>query len=771
MKQQHSWRLKAVAVAAALAASPAGLVWAQAAAPTGTLNLEEVVVTGTATRNSKMKQSVSISSIGTEAMEMAAPGNAAEVLRSIPGIRAESTGGEGNANINVRGLPSPDGGARYAQFQEDGLPVMLFGDIMFGTADGIVRADSNVDRLEVVRGGSASTFTSNAPGAILNFISKTGEEKGGAIGITKGLNFDRTRYDVDYGGPLSDTTRFHIGGYFRQGEGVRSAGNNAENGGQVRANVTHDLGKGSFVRLNFKAIDDQVPMFLPTPMQRNGTTFTAFPGFDPMTGFSMPKGLVDVAFNQAGQKVVTDTATGSHMKSTSFGGEVLLNLENGWKLNDKFRVSSTSGSWVGMTSPNDVGTAGALAIKYGGAGATATYRSNGASATNDTAFVGHLFNVKVNDLGNTVNDLKLSKSSTVDGAKLDTTFGLFTMNQKIAMDWQWSSYLLSMSGTNPRIIDIKQGGTSINALGGTGFGNGAAAWGNCCVTSYSLSYTQTAPYAAVAWEKDNLNVDGSVRLDNLRASGSAPWGGQALNYSLTKPAVSVGANYRIDNNLSAFGRISHGTRFNADRVAGSKAVNGVTGASANDNALFDTVDQYEVGAKMRNGNLSLFSTLFAAKTRITSFDPTATPQELADNYDAKGIELEAGYRMGNLRIAAGATYTDAKIVSSGKVPQRQAKFVYQIAPTYTMGDLTLGGSIQGTSSSYANNANTFVMPGYVVTNLFVGYSLDKRTNLSVSVNNLFNTLGISEIQDVAATYFSPRTTTGRAIQASLKYAF
>lgn len=684
-------------------------------------------------------------------------------MRTVPGIRAESTGGEGNANINVRGLPSPDGGARYVQYQENGLPVMLFGDIMFGTSDGFHRIDNNLDRLEVIRGGSASTFTSNAPGAILNFIDKTGEEKGGSIGITKGVNFDRTRYDMSYGGPISDYTRFFIGGYMRQGEGVRTAGNNAENGGQIKANITHDLGKGDYVRLNFKALDDQVPMYLPVPTTRGGS----YAGFDPLTGFSMPKGLIDTATNAFGQKVVTDTSSGSKTKSTSFGGEVNLSLENGWKLNDKFRTSSNSGSWVGMTSPNVVGTAQELAQKYGGV--SAKYRNAGTAVTTDPAFVGHLFNVSVKDLGNTVNDLKATKSTTTaDGAKVDTTVGLFNMTQNIAMDWQWSSYLLSLSGTNPQVIDILNAqGNSINSSG-SGFANGAAAWGNCCVQSYSLKYNQTAPYAAVAWEKDKINADASVRIDKLSASGNA---GQPVNYDLTKPAYTAGVNYRIDSNLSAFTRFSHGTRFNADRIAGGSAINKATGAAANTNALFDTVDQIELGTKMRSGNLSLFGTLFKAKTRITSFDPTKQPPELAANYNAQGVELEAGYRAGAFRIAGGATYTDAKIVETGNVPQRQAKMVYQLTPTYSTGDWVMGGSLIGTSSAYGNNANTFVQPGYKVVNAFMSYAIDKKTTANVSVNNLFNKIGISETQDFNNVYQSVRTTTGRAIQAGLKYNF
>jgi outer membrane receptor protein involved in Fe transport len=755
-----------VAFAAALAVAAISSAHAQA------LNLDEVVVTGTATRASKMKQSVSVSTMSTEAIEMSAPSNAADVLRAVPGIRAEASGGDGNANINVRGLPSPDGGARYAQFQENGLPVMLFGDMMFGNADNFFRIDHNLERLEVIRGGSSSVATSNAPGAILNFIDKTGDEKGGTIGLTKGVNFDRTRLDMSYGGPLSDTTRFFIGGYMRQGEGPRSSGNNAENGHQIKGNVTHELGQGQYVRLNFKSLDDASPMYLPVPMTRSGNSVGSFPSFNALTGSTMPLGLRDVATNQFGQSVVTDTGSGAHIKSNSIGGEVNLNLDSGWKLNDKFRFSTNSGTWAGMTTPGAFGTAGSLATQYGGAGATAVFHNGGASATNEQAFVGHLFNVKINDLGNTVNDLKASKSFIADGAKVSTTVGLFSMTQAINMDWQWSSYLLSLNGANPQVFDIMKNGAKLNPTG-TGFANGAAAWGNCCVTSYNLKYTQTAPNATVAWEKGAINADVGVRFDNIKASGTAQ-GGSPVNYGFTKPALTAGLNYAFDPNMSGFVRASQGTRFNADRVANSKSVNAITGAAVNVNGLFDAVEQMEAGVKYRSGNFSMFSTLFNAKTRITSYDPTQPTPELAANYKANGMELEAGYRNGGFRIAAGATYTNAQITdgdNAGKTPQRQAKWVYSLAPTYTVDKLTLGSSIVGTTAAPMDNGNTWNMPGYTVVNGFASYAIDNKTTASFSVNNLFNKLAITEVQQLNANSISARPITGRAVQVGLKYAF
>jgi hypothetical protein len=46
-------------------------------------------------------------------------------------------------------VPISSGGSKYLQIQEDGLPVLLFGDIAFATADIFTRFDGNVARIEV----------------------------------------------------------------------------------------------------------------------------------------------------------------------------------------------------------------------------------------------------------------------------------------------------------------------------------------------------------------------------------------------------------------------------------------------------------------------------------------------------------------------------------------------------------------------------------------------------------------------------------------------
>jgi len=80
---------------------------------------------------SKLESSVSVSSLTSDQIASNQPQNTSDVLSDIPGLFVQSSGGGGNANVSVRGLPISAGGSRYVQFQEDGLPVLMFGDIAF----------------------------------------------------------------------------------------------------------------------------------------------------------------------------------------------------------------------------------------------------------------------------------------------------------------------------------------------------------------------------------------------------------------------------------------------------------------------------------------------------------------------------------------------------------------------------------------------------------------------------------------------------------------
>lgn len=761
--QPRTLQLGGIAAAVATAVLHMSAHAQDAAAPADGLNMERVVVTGTSTASSKIKTSVSISTLEADTIKNSAPMSAAEVLRSVPGVRSESSGGEGNANITVRGVPISAGGARYVQIQEDGLPVLQFGDFNFTTPDSFVKIDGTLDHLEVVRGGSASTLATNAPGGIVNFISKTGEEKGGHIGISRGLGYDETRYDFDYGAPISDKTRFFIGGNYRSGEGVRNTGMSTEGGGQIRGNITHDLGNG-FIRLSFKHVDDKAPTALPVPVRVVNQQIQEIPGIDPRTvSFYSPYWVRDVVLSKDNTPVSTNINDGLKVKSNSVGLEGSFDLGDGWNLNNKFRSSSNSGRFAGVFAGNN-GVTGNYTYATG---------PNQGKAYSGLAFSAVVFNTSIDDASNTLNDTKLSKTfKLADGSKLTTTGGLYLSTQKLALTWNFNEYLMQATGAKPALL---QTASSTPGLVGPAFGG-------CCSRAVDMEYKFTSPYVNVGYETGPLSVDASFRQDRQKANGTAniatlsngalrynPATQQFVDYQLNHNSYSVGGNYAFSKNLSVFARASDGVAFNADRILFGTPLDGTAPIAIN------TVKQIEGGVKWRSGGVSTFVTLFQAKTDESNFEAT-TQRSTSNKYDAKGVELEGAYSVGGFRITGGLTYTDAKITGTaaadvaniGNTPRRQAKYIYQVAPTYTFGDATIGASVIGTGKSWGDDAHTIVLPAYEVVNAFVNYSLTERATLSLSVNNLFNKIGYTEVEGDG---HAARSISGRAAKVSLSYAF
>ncbi|GJI97937.1 TonB-dependent receptor [Duganella caerulea] len=764
--EQRTFKMGGIAAAVATAVLHMGSASAQQAAPATPadgLNMERVVVTGTSGGSTKMKTSVSISTLEGDTIKNSAPLSAAEVLRSVPGVRSESSGGEGNANITVRGVPISAGGARYVQIQEDGLPVLQSGDFNFITPDSFVKIDGTLDHLEVVRGGSASTLATNAPGGIINFITKTGEEKGGHVGISHGLGYDETRLDFDYGAPISDKTRFFIGGNYRTGEGVRNTGMSTEDGGQIRGNLTHDLDNG-FIRVSFKHVDDKSPTALPVPVQVVNQQIQEIPGIDPRkVTFYSPYWVRDVTLGKNNTPVSTNVNDGLKVKSDTIGLEGSFDLGDGWNLSDKFRTSSNSGRFTGVFAGNN-GTVGSYVF--------ATGPSKG-QAYNGRAFSAVVFNTAIDDAGNTLNDTKLAKTfKLADGSKLTTTAGLYLSTQKLALTWNFNEYLMQATGDKPALLQ-----TSSATPGLVG-----PAFGGCCSRAVDMEYKLTSPYLNVGYETGPLNIDASVRQDRQRASGTAniatlsggalrydPATQQLVDYKINHNSYSVGGNYRITSSLAAFARVSDGVAFNADRILFGTPLDGSAPININ------TVKQIEGGVKWRSGGVSTFVTLFQAKTDESNYEAT-TQRSTSNKYDAKGVELEGAYAWNDFRVTGGMTYTDAKITGTapgdvaviGNTPRRQAKVVYQIAPTYTFGQATVGASLIGTGKSWGDDAHTIVLPAYEVVNAFVNYRVTEKATLSLSVNNLFNKIGYTEVEGDG---HAARSITGRAAKVSLSYAF
>ncbi|NBO77797.1 MAG: TonB-dependent receptor, partial [Betaproteobacteria bacterium] len=421
-----------VALTLALAQMAAQAQTAPASAPDG-LNLDRVIVTGTAVARSKMEQSVSVSTIDGESIIKSGAQSAAEVLRSVPGLRSESSGGEGNANITARGVPISAGGSRYVSIHEDGLPVLLIGDAAFATPDMFTRVDFFTDSVDAIRGGSAGTLGTNSPAAIVNFLSKTGKQSGGAIAYSRGLDFQQDRLDFNYGGSLGQGLSFQIGGFNRVGEGTRNTNVNVENGGQLRASLTKNF-DGGYIRATFKSLDDKTPTYLPVPVALQGNKIVQLGSIDPRTAFFINSNFPsDISRDRNGNLVDSNPRDGLAVQSTAFGLEAQIKLADDLTVTNKFRRSENRGRFLGVFP----------------AGSAPTAASNGVNQYRGSipVFSAHTFNTSLDDFGNTLNDLKLQKAVKLDGqSRLTLTGGLFTGNQADAATWRFNRYNIELTG-------------------------------------------------------------------------------------------------------------------------------------------------------------------------------------------------------------------------------------------------------------------------------------------------------------------------------------
>ncbi len=798
---------------------------ASAAIAQDTRNVDDqIIVTGVAKAGNKIETSISVSTLNADQIANNAPRGTSEIFRYLPGIRAESSAGGGNSNIAVRGMPLSTGGAKFLSLQEEGLPILLFGDIDFAPADGFYKADSTLARVESVRGGSASTLTTNGPGGIINFIHKTGATEGGSATFTTGLDYRDFRGDFEYGGPINDSMYFHVGGHYQQGGDYRNTGLDVVEGGQIRASVTKEFNNG-FVRIWAKYLDKKDATYLPQPVALNGNRVAGG-----IPGLSANSETLISPFNAIGRDVDSeggirtyDAQNGFSVQSASIGGEMSFELGNGITLSDKFRYSDISGDFVSPFAHAATDADTLLATNFGGATGTIFNGPNAGSAVTSASLTNltgnnlvtevSLFDTELEDMSNFVNELKLNRVFDFDGGSLDVTVGYFKMHQNIGQDWHWNQFLTT-TDNDAALIDVS-GFTEAGILGyNRGFG-----W-NGNNRLYDIKYDMDSPFVAATLSVGDLNFDASVRKDYMRADGGgfaasgAPFDvdGDGVidppeadvsitdasqpfvqNFSVDNTAYSFGANYLLQDGLSMFARYSRGAAFNGERKFFGDQIGQFTGQIADRGSFVDVTKQLEGGFKWQEddavpGNLDIYVTFFYAKTEESNFEIT-TMTSLDNEYKSKGVETEFAYSNGGFNMLGSFTWTDAEIDATasganvGNTPRRQADLIYNVTPSYTYEDLfTIGANINGTTKTFVDDDNILIMPAFTTVNLFGSVNVSDHATVSINANNVFDEIGFTEAEngrtfdaltpgDGVNDIIIARSITGRTISLSLTTRF
>jgi outer membrane receptor protein involved in Fe transport len=831
---RHYHAISLAALSAALLLPAAAYAQAAPAKPVAgdAGGLDEIVVTASGRDKTQLNSSVSITSVNAATIATFHPSSESEALRLIPGIQVAGTAGPGgNSNIAVRGLPVATGGSPFVQLQEDGLPTVLFGDIQFGNNDYWTHLDATVANVEAVRGGGATTYASQAPGAVINFISHTGKQEGGFVQLSKGVNFDETKVDFREGLHINDSTYFHIGGYYKVGRGPLHAGFNVSNSFQIKGNVTKEFDEGKgYIRLLFKVADTQEPNYtgapaLATVSNKIVSNIRPYPGFDGRSQSNYSIYNQDMLIlNRTGQleRVKLDGIT---TKAKSIGGQFHYDFSDAIHFDDNMRWTDMSG---GFASPflNVSKAAGIVGSTVNGATVGSIRYASGPNAGQvfTGTYVDNNVNVRTNirDIGSFANDLVVAGKFDLGGAKLTARAGYFYMNQKIAMDWHVNKSLREVNGNNPSQLDLYDAaGAKLTQAGVSGYNNN---WGNCCARDYDLSYANSAPYVSLDVSGDQFQLDGSIRFESVKASGGGTQGGaefivnsngvnipaitsngtrEVLNYTRNYTSWTVGGGFKPTPNTNIFARASRGGRFNGDRqtfggkisnsgtlCTGAQALALTNGCTADGvTPSVDFVRQYEIGVKNQGrvggGRYSVQLSLLKADFKQSTFELSATKCPggaggciIDAKYKSSGAEFTGTYNNGGFSLFANATYTKSKRLNGTTYTRAPnlPNLTYNMVANYDISEMFgVGLGLTGQTSALDDvNGNQY--PGSAIFNGNVRVSPIKNLEVGMQVYNLFDKFdlrGNGGISDPTSTpnVIGGAPALGRTFTASVKYKF
>jgi TonB-dependent SusC/RagA subfamily outer membrane receptor len=172
------------------------------------IDLEELVVTGTAGRTQKRAIGNSVTSVKTESITELAPINdVTELLTArAPGLTLMSNGGTagGGSRIRIRGAGSLNAGLEPVVFV-DGVRIESSLSGTFGSSNGTVQANSpldainpdDIESIEVIKGPAAATlYGAEAAGGVIQIITKKGRAGIQGIQWTAQMDFGQSGWDV-----------------------------------------------------------------------------------------------------------------------------------------------------------------------------------------------------------------------------------------------------------------------------------------------------------------------------------------------------------------------------------------------------------------------------------------------------------------------------------------------------------------------------------------------------------------------------------------------
>jgi outer membrane receptor protein involved in Fe transport len=787
---------------------------------------ETIVVTGTSRARALVDTPLGGASVDDERLAALGSSSQADILNSIPTIKADAGGGEVASNVFIRGLPS-GGQYQFTPLMYDGIPVLSTFGLNSSAYDVYYRNDLGIDRLEFVRGGVSNLFGPGSVAGLINYISKTGsEELHGTAQLEVG-EVDRYRGDVAIRGPLGDNLFFALSTYFRTDQGPIRTDLDTE-GFQIRGNLKYRFADGSgHITLYGQYIDDKVVFYLPVPL--NGTTRNRAPGNDGNPVFSVQHD------NSEGLGFLTPD--GPFLSSiedgvSTRGGQLALIFDKdfgeGWGINGRLKYSDYKHRF-GLWSDGDgivnvpESLAGFLTNRQGNAGfpelqgrtlANAAFTfadGSGAVPANFLVFANR-FTDRDRPMSDFTAEINLTKEFTTGSLEHSFTLGGFYGNAT-ARDINVTTTYLAEFNNRPRLVNlvVTNPATGVQTTISRG---GLLNAGTANYVNNRHEVKRYAVYVADQMESDRFIFDLGFRYEKFKgdirreraatfitdntpnlalAIRDVSWGNDTFltaRPDTSEWAAAFGALYKITDELNIYANASRGYFFPEIRAIGFNAL----GVPASYNA--EIIKQAEIGVKFSNRRM--FATLAGLYTKLSNRRQVLFVNDGAGGFreqvniigtESYGLEATLGIEIvDNLHFDGNLTLQDHKYTDFDTTPanignelERQPNFLYNAGLYYDDGNLDVSLFTNYTGDNFVAANNAIVLDGFNIVNFDAGYKFDLGGNtlrIGVNVFNVFDVDAVTEgspRQDAAQTaggaFFVGRPVLPRRVVGRITYQF
>lgn len=785
-------------------------------------DFERIIVTGVSgkTRNI-LNSSISITQLSTQQLEQHTPYSSAEILKEVTGFWVEDSGGETNNNVSPRGLRGGEG-FRFISLMENGLPITYDGI----WSDFFLRPDLTHQTIEAVRGGSSGIFTLNGPAAMVNYITRRGSDLPfNLVKFSHALNYEYSRLDAVFSGPINEELFYSLGGFYRTSNGIREPGFNSDLGGQFSAQLSW-IRDDFELDLSFKHLNDKTSFYAPLVMQ-NYNNIKDLPSLPYDYGTLLSDDLQYLDFHTPEGQIKRDLEDAQQSLMNSYTVQFKGILSKQWQINNNARYANLSNQFYTLMNLGNE---------------TIIDASTRLAADDVNTFINDFSksNVQAKYLRSADNTLIQDPSLLNGNGLITSSYPLYSRYKQqqfinhfnvnyyqpqwslrlghmyahndfssLPLD-QWLGQILTDVQHQPQRLDIVLVDEQDNIVANFTEQGFLSYAGPVYLTGQGKSRSHSL-YASLDWQiSDKLRIDFALRNEQLTLTSNTQQGeiGQtstAKDYyshysanssfsdSFNQNAVSLGANYQIDEQFSVFTR--YADAFEMPRLINYGNARGwAKDAEQRNKQHFGqpiSLTLTEVGLRYHAMHWQFSGTLFD-----TNFDPlpftvyrgaASTQQAVLINTQTQGLEFEYDYQFNQAwQFKAIGVWQDAGFYGiptqlpqsefNGNQITRTPELQLRFTPQYQAGPITVAVTWSYVGERYSDIANQFALPAYQSWDLFSEFIFNEQLSAQLQVKNLTNTLGLTEgnpRDDLShqEPLFYGRPIFGRTIKLALSYRF